>query len=370
MRVRDDQTRDSIALPAAARIAAFGLTAIRLVAVLVALLGLWGAPVLEAGEDRAYDLDHVVQETGTRLQWDPYREIGTLWNGRTSVSFRPGSSVVLEDYRTEHRIAGIERHNGSLRFSAEAVESFKSIFATPEPSEDGPTVGAIFVDPGHGGKDPGTIGRHEIDGELFEIHEKDIVLDIAHHLVGLLKRRYGDREIVMSRSDDTYLTLEQRTEAANSVPIRDGEVILFVSVHANASLNSRASGFEVWYLSPEVPRDGLVTQASAGVNDPQLLSLLNTIRDEELTIESILLAQSVLEGLDSRVGAFTGNRGIKKESWYVVREAKMPSILVEVGFVTNKEEALLLADGEYLNKLAHGIYNGVNNFIEDFERRE
>ncbi len=337
------------------------------------LFGLSGVAALEAGEageDGSYDLDHVVQETGTRLQWDPYREIGTLWNGSTSVRFRPGSSVVLEDYRTEHRIAGIERHNGSLRFSAEAVESFKSIFAMPDPPEDGPRVGAIFVDPGHGGKDPGTIGRHEIDGELFQIREKDIVLGISHKLVGLLEQRYRDREIVMSRKDDTYLTLEERTEAANSVSIREGEVILFVSVHANASLNSRASGFEVWYLSPEVPRDGLVTQASAGVNDPQLLSLLNTIRDEELTIESILLAQSVLRGLDATVGEFTDNRGIKKESWYVVREAKMPSILVEVGFVTNEEEALLLADDEYLNKLARGIYNGVNNFVKDFERRE
>ncbi len=337
---------------------------------LVSLHATSGGEPAENDRDAGYDLDHVVRETGTKLQWDPYRGIGTLWNGKTSVSFRPGSSIVLEDYQTKHHIPGIERRDGALRFSEEAVETFKSIFAVPDRPAEARRVGAIFVDPGHGGRDPGTIGRHTVDGELFEIKEKDIVLDIAHQLVDLLEERYGDREVVMSRTDDTYLTLEERTEAANSVPIREGEVVLFVSIHANASLNSRASGFEVWYLSPEVPRDGLVTQTSAGVKDPQLLSLLNTIRDEELTIESILLAQSVLEGLDKTVGEHTGNRGIKKESWYVVREAKMPSILVEVGFVTNKEEALLLAEDEYLNKLAHGIYTGIHNFVKDFERQE
>ncbi len=317
-----------------------------------------------------YALDHVIRETGTRLQWDPYREIGTLWNGETSVSFRPGNSVVLEDFTTKHRVPGITRQNGALVFSATALETFKGIFAVPERPADGRRVGAIFIDPGHGGKDPGTIGRHARENGMFEIREKNIVLKISHRLVDLLKRQYGDREIVMSRTDDTYLTLEERTEAANNVPIRDGEVIVFVSVHANASLNSRASGFEVWYLSPEVPRDGLVTRTSAGFNDPDLVSLLNTIRDEELTIESILLAQSVLNGLEATIGGFTDNRGIKKESWYVVREAKMPSILVEVGFVTNEAEALLLGDAEYLNKVAHGIYTGVKNFIEDFERQE
>jgi len=337
---------------------------------LAPLHGTSGGETVEKNREARYGLDHVVRETGTKLQWDPYRGIGTLWNGETSVSFRPGSSIALENYQTKHHIPGIERHDGVLRFSEGAVETFKSIFAVPDEPTEERRVGAIFVDPGHGGRDPGTIGRHTVNGELFEIKEKDIVLDIAHQLAGLLEDRYRDRAIVMSRTGDTYLTLEERTEWANSVPIHPGEVVLFVSIHANASLNSRASGFEVWYLSPEVPRDGLVTPTSAGVKDPQLLSLLNTIRDEELTIESILLAQSVLEGLDETVGEHTGNRGIKKESWYVVREAKMPSILVEVGFVTNKEEALRLAEDEYLNKLAHGIYTGIHNFIKDFERRE
>jgi N-acetylmuramoyl-L-alanine amidase len=89
--------------------------------------------------------------------------------------------------------------------------------------------------------------------------------------------------------------------------------------------------------------------------------------EEEYTIESILLAKYILQGLDDAVGDISENRGLKDESWFVVRKAKMPSVLVEIGFVTHADEAKRLSDSQYLKKIARAIYNGMVSFIEYFD---
>ncbi|MBO7639465.1 MAG: N-acetylmuramoyl-L-alanine amidase, partial [Treponema sp.] len=88
----------------------------------------------------------------------------------------------------------------------------------------------------------------------------------------------------------------------------------------------------------------------------------------EYTTESILIAKLVLDGIGTQVGALSKSRGMKEEEWFVVRNSKMPSILVETGFLSNAEEAKLLMDDEYLKKLAIGMYNGLQAFVTHFER--
>lgn len=85
-------------------------------------------------------------------------------------------------------------------------------------------------------------------------------------------------------------------------------------------------------------------------------------------MESIILARDILAGLDGKVGTRSPSRGLKEESWYVVRNAKMPAVLLEVGFISTPEEAERLAQEAYLNDVAEGIYNGVRAFILRFER--
>ena len=102
------------------------------------------------------------------------------------------------------------------------------------------------------------------------------------------------------------------------------------------------------------------------VEAEEIRGILNDMKDEEFTTESILLATSILSGLDQAVGAESKNLGLKEESWFVVRNAKMPSVLVELGFVTNVGEAIRLSDPAYLRRLAMGLYNGVAGFIEQF----
>lgn len=306
----------------------------------------------------------IVEERGVTFQWDPYRRQGVFVRGTRSLSFSVGGPVVVEDYRKLHRIDAVIDDGTDLRFSDDFVALARRVFPPETPTR---RVSAIFIDPGHGGRDPGAIGRHRIDGEMQVLQEKDVVLSVAQMLAELLQRRYPDKEIVLSRSEDVYLTLEERTQRANAINTAANEAVVFVSVHANASLNREASGFEVWYLPSEVRRDNLVSAEDLGVNDPDLLSILNTLREEEITLESVLLARNVLAGLDARIGSFSPNRGLREESWYVVRNAKMPSILVEIGFVTNQEEFFRLREDAYLRELTVGIYTGVENFVRSFE---
>ena len=95
---------------------------------------------------------------------------------------------------------------------------------------------------------------------------------------------------------------------------------------------------------------------------------MNSMMEEEYTTESILIAKFIMDGLAAQIGSLSQPRGIKAEEWFVVRNSNMPSVLVEVGFVSNYEEAKLLNDESYLQKTAFGIYNGIAAFVTHFER--
>ncbi len=312
----------------------------------------------------AIPLAEFLEDTNLRTQWDPYRQRGSIVRGSTSLSFSLDGGMVLQDYQIIHRVEGPFLEGSEVILPPEFVALARRLFP-PEAATR--RVTAIYIDPGHGGRDPGAIGRHAIDGERRQLQEKDVVLSVSLALAEMLRRRYPDKQIVMSRSEDVYLTLEERTRRANAIETAANEAVVFVSIHANASLNREANGFEVWYLPSEYRRDNLVSAEELGVEDPALLSILNTMREEEITIESVLLARNVLAGLDARIGDISPNRGLREESWYVVRNAKMPSILVEVGFVTERNEFLRLQNAPYLLELARGIYTGIENFVRNFE---
>ena len=169
---------------------------------------------------------------------------------------------------------------------------------------------------------------------------------------------------MMTRSTDKFLSLSERTEIANSVKLKEREAILYVSVHVNSSLDKKASGYEVWYLSPGYRRT--VLEKSGGV-DKNLFTVMNAMMEEEYTAESILIAKFIMDGMSAQVGKLSNARGIKAEEWFVVRNSNMPAVLVELGFLTNESEAKNLNDNSYLQKLSLGIYNGLAAFVTNFE---
>lgn len=328
-----------------------------------------GGKQTQGGAEKSmHALSELRRETGARLRWEPLRSRGVLEKGETRVSFGEERPFLLVNYSRSYHIEPPTRGaEGELFFSSEAAERLREVLGVRGPGDGSLFISTVIIDAGHGGKDPGAIGRFTVDGKQVVIMEKNVVLNIARRLDRRLEDRFPEKEIIMTRDDDTYLTLEQRTEIANRVELEEREAMIFLSIHANASLNSKSNGYEVWYLPPDYRRD-LIDPEDLDQEARDVAPILNTMLEEEYTVESVLLARKILSGMDEQLGPAHPNRGLKEESWFVVRNAKMPSVLVEVGFVTNRQEGMKLRDPAHLKNITEGIYNGVRRFIDHFER--
>ena len=308
-------------------------------------------------------LSEAAQEIGAHLFWDPISGNGVFEKNGHNMSFKIGEPLVLLDYSQLAITDAPENRDGVVFVTDGFIKMAEDLFKTQEPSAYY-RVGAILIDPGHGGKDSGAVGGYTKDGKKVTLKEKDVALEISLLLAEQLRKNYPDKKILLTRSNDTFLDLEERVDMANSVKLEPHEAIIYISVHINASVNKDASGFEVWYLNPDYRRD--VIQETEDNKD--VLPILNSMLEEEYTTESILIAKFIMDGLESQIGEQSSPRGIKAEEWFVVRNANMPSVLVEACFITNEKEAQLLDSEEYLRKVSLGIYNGLVAFITHFEQ--
>lgn len=336
----------------------------------VLLLVVLSAGLLPAADNKpaarlaGHELDDVMGELDLTLRWEPIMSRYLFVRRNETLSVLEGSNFLV---RNGTEVIGIPGEGFSLLDApgqARAAGLLRSWFP-PLSGSAAQDIKTIFIDPGHGGKDVGAVGRFLIDGKTVSLNEKDVTLAIAGDLAARLEKRYPDKKIVMSRSRDQYLPLDERTRIANKYAKKNDNT-LFVSIHANASLDPKGSGYEVWYLPPEYRRQ-LIEEDEYLLLDKSLYSIINSMVEEGYSIASRLLAQSILNGLKDAVGSLSINRGLKEEEWYVVRNARMPSVLIEVGFVTNRDEFQNLRTSRYLNKLAEGIYNGMVAFIGDYE---
>ncbi|HEY0758649.1 MAG TPA: N-acetylmuramoyl-L-alanine amidase [Acidisarcina sp.] len=221
-------------------------------------------------------------------------------------------------------------------------------------------IGRIVVDAGHGGHDSGTLGP---DG----IEEKDVVLDVALRLGRLLKQRLG-ADVIFTRDDDTFIPLETRTAIANKA-----QADLFISVHANSSQDPDARGVETYYLSFTSSADALEVAARENVVSQQsihqLADLVKKIAMQDKIDESREFAgdveRSLYEGLTTgeSQNASLHDRGVKKAPFVVLIGANMPSILAEISFLTNPEDARQLRDPKYRQRIADSLYQGVARYV-------
>ncbi len=218
-------------------------------------------------------------------------------------------------------------------------------------------INAIVIDAGHGGKDAGAFR-----GTLLE---KNVTLKVAKKIDELLKKKFPDKKIILTRDTDVFLSLDKRSEIANNVSIKYGASI-FVSIHVNASKSPRAYGFETWYIVDSYKRN--VIEKGKVSHDKDISNILNSMINEELYEESKIFAMKVQNALDKKIGGETLNRGVKENVYFVVKNSFMPAILVELGFLSNKREANQLTNEAYLNKLAAGIVNGIGDFVNEYEK--
>ena len=224
-------------------------------------------------------------------------------------------------------------------------------------------VRRIVIDAGHGGHDPGTIGRGGLQ-------EKDLVLDVALRLERLVRQELG-ADVVLTRSTDVFIPLEERTGIANT---RGAD--LFLSIHANASRNARARGIETYFLnfarSPHAEEVAARENAISPATLKDLQNLVKAIATNSKIDESRDFAAAVQESMVAGVREEHAvlDRGVHTAPFYVLIGASMPAVLAEIAFVSNPEDEKRLKSPEYREVLARSLLRGVRSYLEALNRTQ
>lgn len=218
----------------------------------------------------------------------------------------------------------------------------------------------IMVDPGHGGKDPGAVRRKQ--------REKDWNLAVAKELYALLKK--GGFEVRMTRDKDVFIPLSDRSKQANNF-----KADLFVSVHTNASKNSRANGFQVYFRS-EKATDKEAAEVAALENEAMQYeevhynfvdALLQSLAKNEYINESSKLAGYVRNAVFKQAGigiAVNRNSSVRQANFYVLKGVNSPAILVEMGYISSPKDRGRLSQAAVRKKMAQGLYNGIYDYAK------
>jgi N-acetylmuramoyl-L-alanine amidase len=222
-------------------------------------------------------------------------------------------------------------------------------------------LGRVVLDPGHGGHDAGTHGPSGLT-------EKDLVLDISQRLAMLLQDRLSS-EVILTRTDDSYVPLEGRTKIAN-----EAKADLFLSIHANSSPVKSVTGVETYYLNFTTSRSAL--DLAARENAPAESSIFD-LKD---VLEKIALKDKIDESREfasrlqtslftlTKTSTPAKNRGIKKAPFVVLIGAQMPSVLAEIGFLTNTTDEALMRKNEHRQKIAEALYKGIAAYAESLSQ--
>lgn len=338
----------------------------------------WGALLVWGGSLGAQTLQDLGSATGAQVLWEPYRDLVVVSDDahRLVVDLATGRALGDGFQSFDLKVDPV-----STRLAPTDYDTLVTWWKAPRPKltdipapvapittpggSTGPRIQVLVLDAGHGGSDPGSIGRHTLDGKEVVLREKDLTLAVVLELQKMLTQAYPDRAIVLTRGGDTYPTLEKRVQIAHAQKLSDSQSIFFLSVHFNASLNRRAQGLEFWYIPQDFEREVLADRA---IPD-SVFPVLNTLVDSEYKKQSRDLAVSLAKGMAQELGDQNIQRGLKENPWFVVRMARMPAVLAELGFITNPDEARMMQDEQYLKKLARGLYTGLVSFIQSYEDR-
>lgn len=305
------------------------------------------------------------EQKGIRWKYDSFSKTVELKKDNHEISLRVGDALVLVDSRAEYLNHPVDMYQGSVvvpyRFKERIIDI---LFKGAVPSKKHYLGGVVslkkvVVDAGHGGNDPGAIGKSGL-------REKDVNLDIAKRLSTLL--RETGVEVIMTRSSDVFVPLAKRASIANNAKAE-----LFISIHSNASRVRSVNGLEVYYISP---KSNDLKRARAAAKDMrpdfdsscfaystiELKTILWDMINTSNRAESIKLAKSVCTSIDSDMS--TKILGVKGANFQVLVGTRMPAILIETGFVSNREEERLLRNNSYRQQIAEAIFSGIINYSQ------
>lgn len=272
---------------------------------------------------------------------------------------------IQEPSNASHIVVLKQRKKKSINGSISTIDKRTARREGRDPKSDkfslaqqlGLGVKKIVIDPGHGGKDPGAIA--------YNIKEKDIVLKIAKELVPVLQKTLGC-EVLLTRDTDVFVPLEERTAIANTE-----NADLFISLHVNAHPSSKVRGLETYYLNlttnAEAMRVAAMENATSTHQMSDLQNILSDIMKNSKIEESSRLAQqvhnSILDKAADQGYANIKNLGVKQAPFYVLIGAQMPAILIEIAFITNKEDARNLIDPTFTKLLTKEIADGIRSYV-------
>ncbi|MBN2077659.1 MAG: N-acetylmuramoyl-L-alanine amidase [Spirochaetes bacterium] len=344
-------------------------------------------------------LDEMIDRFRIEHAFDMVARKGRLYRGGHQAVYGVGMSVMVVDgglYRSSY---GVRRSRGRVFLPREAgervIESFfpgltleargGRLVAEKRgkgPKDDhgrtgdrpvpGDRITFIVIDPGHGGKDPGAVGR----GGLYE---KTITLKVSHILEKKLAATLPGVRVVMTRKDDRFIELSRRTEIANRL-LKKGNNGIFLSIHVNASITSKVSGFETFFLSQNPSNEDarstaalennviiLENRKGRGTSYDDVDYIEAMMITTQIQKESAALADSIQRGMAKKNRVFA-SRGVKKADFFVLRGVLMPASLVEIGYISNTREAKHLTMKAHQEAIAEGIANGVKSFVSRYHR--
>lgn len=241
-----------------------------------------------------------------------------------------------------------------------------ALFATPAYAQNDMSLKSVVIDAGHGGKDSGALGRHSM--------EKDIVLDVSHRVVKLINDSLPSVNTIMTRHDDTFVELKERAAIANRA-----KADVFISIHANATKSKAIAGVETFTLGLHRQDDNFeVAKRENSVielEEDHGAQYDYDPEDTESLIAFSLLQSSTLDHSqifakimqDELVTLNRINRDVKQDGFLVLRQTYMPSILVELGFITNQEEEKYLMSDKGKDELSYAIFKAFRKYKIQFD---
>lgn len=295
-------------------------------------------------------------------EYDTFTRRAILKDNQHTVNLWVGDDLVLVDGLSQRLSHPVDLYQGAIvipyNFKQSVLDGFfQKSYPAQRTTAAVIKIKKIVIDAGHGGNDPGAIGKKGT-------REKDVNLDIARRVANLLKSR--GVEVIMTRSTDRFVPLYRRAQIAN-----DAKANLFISIHSNANRVRSLKGFEVYYVTPTVNDTSRaytaakesalkLANASFASNSLDLKATLWDMIYASSRAESIALSHSICQAMNSNLNCPI--LGVKGARFQVLRTAQMPAILIEVGFLSNPTEESKLKNSFYRQKVAEGIVRGIEDY--------
>ena len=300
----------------------------------IILFGLGKAEYQSQNEIRELDGDGVIDEEGLFFSREFVEEILTELSLPVSYRFQKNNLIIVRDKERE----GAQK----LDF--------------------------IFIDAGHGGRDSGALG-------YFDVAEKDITLSLAHTLKDQLVADFPKVKIYMTRPGDKFIRLEKRSELANKKLGGTGTPFgIFVSIHCNSHLSPKVKGFEIYYLAQnpdnKQSRELQLRENQGFEKSSYIKRLTSQLMNAQIQRESKTLARQVFKGIGNRLDGMIKPRKVKKADFAVLRGSLMPAILIETGYLTNRDDLKKLRSSEYSKAFAAGVSRGIGAFLGELSKAE